>query len=216
MNKSMYSLILTDEVVEKIDEMAYQQGMSRSQMIDHLLAREAGLYTPEQRTRMLVKETADRVSTVLPSLKLQIRSNWGSMEMATYVRYKYNPSVKYSFDIVTAGGQPVGCLRLSSRTTSTEVQTLLNQYLDTLSRIDAAGAKLFLIEPASSGRIFTRNVLLPRLFTNADDIEAAADHLSLCISLLEKTMQTYFRTLGDPDLQKTELISAYRTCIQGR
>ena len=212
----MYSLILTDEVVEKIDEMAYQQGMSRSQMIDHLLAREAGLYTPEQRTRMLVKETADRVSTVLPSLKLQIRSNWGSMEMATYVRYKYNPSVKYSFDIVTAGGQPVGCLRLSSRTTSTEVQTLLNQYLDTLSRIDAAGAKLFLIEPASSGRIFTRNVLLPRLFTNADDIEAAADHLSLYISLLEKTMQTYFRTLGDPDLQKTELISAYRTCIQGR
>ena len=207
----MYSLILTDEVIEKIDEKAYQQGMSRSQMIDHLLAREAGLYTPEQRTRMLVKETADRVSTVLPSLKLQVRSNWGSMEMATYVRYKYNPSVKYSFDIVSVNGEPVGCLRLSSRTTSAEVQALLNSYLDDLSRIDAAGAKFFLVSPASPGRIFTRNVLLPRLFADANDIDAAADHLSLCISLLEKTMQTYFRTLDDPALQAAELASAYRS-----
>ena len=52
MTKTMYSLILTDAVIEKIDRMAYEKGISRSQMIDHLLAREVGLSTPEQKTRL--------------------------------------------------------------------------------------------------------------------------------------------------------------------
>ena len=38
MQKSMYSLILSDAVVARIDQMAYEKGMSRSQLIDQILA----------------------------------------------------------------------------------------------------------------------------------------------------------------------------------
>ena len=37
MQKSMYSLILSDAVVSRIDQLAYEKGMSRSQLIDQIL-----------------------------------------------------------------------------------------------------------------------------------------------------------------------------------
>lgn len=104
MTKTMYSLILTDEVIERIDRLAYEKGMSRSQMVDHLLAREVGLSTPEQQTRLIVRHAADRMSENVPSLQLHIRSDLGSMEIATFVKFKYNPSIKYSFDILASDG----------------------------------------------------------------------------------------------------------------
>ncbi|MBQ7063672.1 MAG: hypothetical protein IJM90_02100 [Firmicutes bacterium] len=203
MNKAMYSLILTDEVVDKIDRLAYEQGISRSQMIDHILAREVGLSTPEQQTRLIVRRTANRVSAVMPSLKLQIRSDLGSMEIATYVKYKYNPSIKYSFDIVTEKGEPMGCLRLSSRSTSLELQEHLDRFLAFLEAIDQAGAKLFR-QDLTAGRQsrFQRDILLPKLFEGTRDPEVIGDRLSGCIALIEAAMQCYFNRLVSPTLMQ--------------
>ena len=71
MKKSMYSLILTDQVVEKIDQIAYQEGMSRSQLIDHLLAQQVGMATPEQKIRSIMEQVADRVQKSRP---LQVKA----------------------------------------------------------------------------------------------------------------------------------------------
>ena len=38
MNKSVYSLVLADEVVEAIDRMAYSMNTSRSNLINQILA----------------------------------------------------------------------------------------------------------------------------------------------------------------------------------
>ena len=38
MKKSVYSLVLSDDVVAAVDRTAYQQGVSRSAMINQILA----------------------------------------------------------------------------------------------------------------------------------------------------------------------------------
>ena len=38
MNKTVYSLVLSDDVVEAVDRMAYARGTSRSNLINQILA----------------------------------------------------------------------------------------------------------------------------------------------------------------------------------
>lgn len=203
MSKTMYSLILTDDVIKRIDRMAYEQGISRSQMIDHLLAKEVGLSTPEQQTRTIVRRTADRMSERLPALQLHLRSDLGSMEVATYVKFKYNPSIKYSFDILDDHGSPIGILKISSRSTSSDLRNHLEAFLQLLSRIDQQYMRLFLI-PATSVDLealrFQRTLGLPRLFQNTSDPEIIAERLSNYITLIDRTIQYYFDALWSPTL----------------
>ena len=69
MNKSMYSLILTDEVIARIDRLAYEKGMNRSQLIDHLLAKEVGMHTREHQDTYhhLLHRIADQHAGILPA-----------------------------------------------------------------------------------------------------------------------------------------------------
>ena len=56
MSKSVYSIVLTDEVVEAVDRLAYQRGTSRSNMIDRILAESVSFMTPQQRMRQVFNE----------------------------------------------------------------------------------------------------------------------------------------------------------------
>ena len=47
MKKSVYSLVLMDDVVEAIDELAYSMNTSRSNLINQILAARVSLLTPE-------------------------------------------------------------------------------------------------------------------------------------------------------------------------
>ena len=51
MNKSVYSLVLSDEIVQEIDRLAYEAGASRSAMINQILADYVRYTTPEKRMR---------------------------------------------------------------------------------------------------------------------------------------------------------------------
>ena len=49
--KSIYSLVLSDSVVEAVDVMARGAGLSRSAMINQILAERVAYTTPEMRLR---------------------------------------------------------------------------------------------------------------------------------------------------------------------
>ena len=53
MNKSVYSLVLSDEVVDAIDRLAYSMNTSRSNLINQILAEKLSLMTPEMRMRQI-------------------------------------------------------------------------------------------------------------------------------------------------------------------
>ena len=49
MNRSVYSLVLMDDVIRRIDELAYAMHTSRSNLINQILAEKLQMVTPEMR-----------------------------------------------------------------------------------------------------------------------------------------------------------------------
>ena len=56
MNKSVYSLVLMDNVVSEVDKLAYELGTSRSNLINQILAEYVRYTTPEMRMRAIFDE----------------------------------------------------------------------------------------------------------------------------------------------------------------
>lgn len=51
MKRSVYSLVLSDDVIKAVDKEAYRQGTSRSNLINQILAEQLSCITPEMRMR---------------------------------------------------------------------------------------------------------------------------------------------------------------------
>ena len=61
MKKSLYSLILSDEVVKRIDATAEQMGTNRSNLVNQIIADYVAYITPEMR----IKHIFERIFTIL-------------------------------------------------------------------------------------------------------------------------------------------------------
>ena len=62
MSKSVYSVVLMDDVVDAVDRLAYEAGTNRSNMINRILAEYVQLATPEQRMQDIFSSIMDAVS----------------------------------------------------------------------------------------------------------------------------------------------------------
>ena len=94
MGKSVYSIVLMDEVVEAIDRLAYEAGTNRSNMINRILADYAQMATPEQRIRNIFSSIEDAISRQ-NALQLMLNTSDAMLSMRSAIRYKYNPSMRY-------------------------------------------------------------------------------------------------------------------------
>ena len=58
MKKSVYSVVLSDEVIAKVDRIAYMNNTNRSNMINQILADYVSLTTPEKRISGIFEDLA--------------------------------------------------------------------------------------------------------------------------------------------------------------
>ena len=63
MNKSMYSLILMDDVVREIDKIALRMNTNRSNLVNQILAEYASMMTPEKRINSIFKYIESLMTT---------------------------------------------------------------------------------------------------------------------------------------------------------
>ena len=72
MKRSVYSLVLSDDVVEAVDRLAYQQNTSRSNLINQILAQAVSFVTPEMRMREIFSqvETLKKYRLDVPQVTL--------------------------------------------------------------------------------------------------------------------------------------------------
>ena len=54
MKKTLYSLVLNDEVVREVDALAHRTGTNRSNLINQILAEYVNYTTPEQRINQVL------------------------------------------------------------------------------------------------------------------------------------------------------------------
>ena len=89
MKKSVYSLVLMDDVVKAIDDMAYKLNTSRSNLINQILAEHVSFKTPES----LIKDVFDCMRTIMDNhFQIQGQSSNAMLFIKSPLRYKYSIS----------------------------------------------------------------------------------------------------------------------------
>ncbi len=128
MKKSVYSVVLSDDVIKKIDKLAYNNGTNRSNMINQILADYVSLTTPEKRIRTVFEQLAELLYSTETFSELAPPTS-SVMSVRSALAYKYNPTVKYAIELYREPSDVQGVIKVSTRTTNSDLLTrMLNFY----------------------------------------------------------------------------------------
>ncbi|MBO5926992.1 MAG: ribbon-helix-helix protein, CopG family [Clostridia bacterium] len=126
MSKSVYSLVLNDEVVEIIDRMARINGLSRSNMIEKILADAVEYETPEIRADNIFEEIERIIKTSQTMRYLSQPSQYMASIMSA-LDYRYNPAIKYSVELFP-NSDHLGQLKVTLRTQNVILINLISDF----------------------------------------------------------------------------------------
>ena len=128
MSKNVYSLVLTDQVVEAVDRLAYTMGISRSALIDRILAERVSFTTPE----MKINDIFDCLNRYFSAAEENfiVESGDQSMLIRSSLKYKYNPTIRYSIKIFRGSEKTTGEIRVNFRTHSAELKRKMEEFLN--------------------------------------------------------------------------------------
>ena len=192
--KNIYSLVLSDDVVEAVDRLARSSGLSRSAMVNQLLAERVCCVTPEMRLKSI---TSAILSAVGGEFYLTEQPSAATVACKTALKYRYKPTLRYSVELFGAGSKRAGELRITVRTQSDQLYSDLSGFFRCWTELEQkyiAGKIsqdiLFAIEP---GR-FTRTLNMP-----PDGIpdEALGQAVADYMAMLDEAMKQYFAQLPD-------------------
>lgn len=197
MSKSVYSLVLTDQVVEEIDRLAYAMGKSRSALIDRILAERVSYTTPEMRINSIFDSITDLFGQQGGNFVVQ--SGDQSMVIRSSLKYKYKPSINYSLQLLRTEEHTEGQLKVSFRTQSEELKRKMGEFLRLWAALENSYiAKFFpsgiryILEEGS----FTRRFILPEEYRDKSNEEIAAV-IAQYIRMFDDVLKCYFT--GDDD-----------------
>ena len=194
MNKSIYSLVLSDAVVDAVDALARTAGLSRSAMINRILAERVAFVTPEMRLREILESLA---RSMTDAFMLTEKPTGSTLSARTSLKYRYKPTVKYSVEIYSENGECAGKLRVSFRSQNARLIGNLTEFFKCWTALEQkyiadkiSGDILYTIQ---DGR-FTRTLNMPRGEIAEDELgTAVADYMAM----LDGAMKEYFLKLPE-------------------
>lgn len=125
MKKSVYSLVLMDDVIRAVDAEAYRIGTSRSNLINQILAQHLSCVTPEMRMREIFDSVTELISS---SFQIQQQRSASLMTARTALEYRYRPTVNYRVELERVPEEYLGTLRVQMRTQSPAVLSLFSSF----------------------------------------------------------------------------------------
>lgn len=199
MNKSIYSLVLSDEVVEAVDRLARSERVSRSAMVNRILAERVAYTTPEMRLGAVL----DSLMNAMTEEFIPDKPAGSTLSARTSLKYRYKPTVRYSVELFSENGKRAGELKVSFRTTNAELirdltsffkcwTTLEQRYISRLINGD-------IIYEIEQGR-FSRTLNMPSGEISDNELGAAVAEY---MEMFDNTMKRYFAEL--PDVRSAEL-----------
>ncbi|MGL4798791.1 MAG: hypothetical protein ACRCWY_05240 [Cellulosilyticaceae bacterium] len=208
MKKSVYSLVLMDDVIEAVDRMAYQMNTSRSNLINQILAHKLMVMTPE----MQMKNVFNAVEELLGSyqhFQIQQQAADSMISIKSVLRYKYNPTIRYAISLNRDQRECVGELKLISRSQSDVLQGSINAFLEIWSQCEKQN-HLPGWQGEQSGR-WSRS--LQCVEASADE-EQIARCLAGYIKAIDQGLKIYFEYMAEPGQGKINIHNHFYQYIQ--
>ena len=127
MKRSMYSLILSDDIVAAVDALAAQKGTSRSNYINQVLAKHVQCITPEQQMQRVFANLTHQMDE---AFRIQEQGSNALLSILGSVQYKYRPTIRYRVELLRNMQQEkVGRLKISCRTQNQTLLDAMAQFL---------------------------------------------------------------------------------------
>ena len=197
MSKSLYSLILMDDVVAEIDRLALRQNTSRSNLVNQILAEYASLLTPEKRIGGIYKRIEEIMSQSNDLIPLEIRC--GTFSLKSSLDYKYRPTIRYEVQLYREPEEYIGELNVILRTQSEQLLQALTAFFrfwkhleDTYVADQVGPIRYKLID----GR-FIRSISVPRTRDYSGD--EVGEAISAYIAMLDDLMKQFVSQRRTPE-----------------
>ena len=214
MQKSVYSIVLSDDVVAQIARLAYRHNTNRSNMINQILAEYVSYVTPEKR----MQDTFRRMESILQAadtFQVLMQPTESTLTLRSAIAYKYNPSVRYAVELYRAPGDTIGELRVSLRSQNSALLLYLTQFFRLWMKIESAYLPETLYH-AEDGRL-TRILRPTAVVRNADadtlSSETLGDLLSAYVALFDNALKCFFYHLETPSAAAAEIERMYRAYL---
>lgn len=190
MKKTLYSLMLSDDVVREADLLAHKRGTNRSNLINQILAEYLGMTTPQRRINDVfhaIEEAVAPYGQLVPFFT----PNDLTMSLKSSLEYKYRPTVKYEVELYENGDGSIGELSIIFRTQSAALISDMTDFFRLWHNIEQKYLPHYGIsgvEYALYYNKFCRSISVPRCDFSAQEL---ANALSGYIELFDKLMKGF-------------------------
>ena len=189
MKKTLYSLMLSDDVVLAVDDLAHRMGTNRSALVNQILAEYTDLVTPERRVQDIFRQISELLDADR-SLVPFITPNSMTMSVKSSLQYRYRPTVKYSVELYRDREDSLGELSVVFRTQSQELLDAMGQFFRLWKQIEdelVAPYHPVPVEYALYPGRFTRTIALPGRRDYSSAVVAGA--ISAYVRLFDRLMK---------------------------
>lgn len=211
MSKSVYSLLLTDAIVAEIDRLAYNNGTSRSNMVNQILAEHISFDTPEKRMREIFSEV-ERLLTGGSNFQTMLQPSDSMFSLRSALSYKYNPTVRYSVELYRAGEVGLGELRVSVRSQNSTLRLYMLQFFKLWTRLEQM--LIGTVDCAMNDEKYVR-----RLHATTSAVAANAEigeGIAAYIRLFDAALKVFFDRLDRPQEALSHMETLYQEYLKSQ
>lgn len=196
--KTLYSLMLDENVVREIDILAHRNSISRSALINKILAEYVDYTTPEQHISNIfsaIEELMMPSSEIVPFFV----PNSQSMSLKSSLQYKYRPTVKYDVELQLNNTSSLGKISVLFRTQSIDLinsmTTFFKLWIDIEQRYLSTVLSKDIKYTLYDGK-FERTLSVPDKNYNTTEL---AETISDYIKLFDNQMKSFLNATADYD-----------------
>ena len=201
--KSVYSLVLSDEIIAGVDEAAVKAGVSRSQFVNDCLAEKLGVFTHKRKVESIFAEVVEAIEA---SSKMRAeRTRRSCLDLLSALNYKYNPRVTYTVEIL-GENHTKGRLKIALRTTNPVLLNMTERFFSdfiAVEKLSGATAQYYV----EDGKL-VRTLDFSRV--SGEDVPLS---ITRFVGALDKLFNVYVASFGDGEYEK--LKHYYQTTFDG-
>ena len=195
LKKSVYSLVLIDELVDAIDKEAHELNTNRSNLINQILAEHFSVVTPEQKLKEIFNIVEDRIKEAR-ELKVKSQLSDSTMAVQSALRYKYNPTIRYGIELYKNANDVVGELKVSFRTQNKNITNFFIIWSNMEKKyIEKYFPDKQILLQIKDGKLIRKFIVPPQEKDRTNEQIGRA--ITRYIESLDKIIKIYFKNIDD-------------------